>query len=92
MKAGEADEAEKKKNEVQSINKIAGSAEEDLNEVNLLWCPFLASSSAYLVRVYFMIRRDAKRLAWMRKCRRNCSTRACHTKAIQVVCAGGTNL
>ncbi|CBN73852.1 conserved unknown protein [Ectocarpus siliculosus] len=34
MKAGQAKEAEEKKNEVQSINKIAGSAEEDLNEVD----------------------------------------------------------
>ncbi|CAM9652685.1 unnamed protein product [Ectocarpus fasciculatus] len=34
MKAGQASEAEEKKNEVQSINKIAGSAEEELNEVD----------------------------------------------------------
>ncbi|CAM9402209.1 unnamed protein product [Ectocarpus sp. 8 AP-2014] len=34
MKAGQAKEAEEKKNEVQNINKIAGSAEEDLNEVD----------------------------------------------------------
>lgn len=33
MKAGQADEAEEKKREVESINKVAGSAEEDLNKV-----------------------------------------------------------
>ena len=37
MKAGQADEAEEKKREVESINKVAGSAEEDLNEV---WHPW----------------------------------------------------
>ena len=33
MKAGKADEADEKKREVESINKVAGSAEEDLNKV-----------------------------------------------------------
>lgn len=33
MKAGQANEAEEKKREVENINKVAGSAEEDLNKV-----------------------------------------------------------
>lgn len=33
MKAGQAEEAEEKKSQVEGINKIAGSAEEDLNKV-----------------------------------------------------------
>lgn len=36
MKAGQADEAKEKKVEVESINKVAGSAEEDLNKVRRL--------------------------------------------------------
>eukprot|EP00752_Nemacystus_decipiens_P008005 g7152.t1 len=34
MKAGNADEAEEKKREVESISKVAGSAEDDLNKVD----------------------------------------------------------
>lgn len=36
MKSGQTDEAEEKKREVESINKVAGSAEEDLNKVRRL--------------------------------------------------------
>ena len=33
MTAGKTDQAEEKKREVESINKVAGSAEEDFNKV-----------------------------------------------------------
>ena len=38
MKAGQAEEAEEKKRQVESINKIAATAEEALNKVRCLVC------------------------------------------------------
>lgn len=43
MKAGQADEAQEKKREVDSINEVANSAEESLNKV-WLWCRLLNSN------------------------------------------------
>lgn len=66
MKAGNAEEAEEKKSQVEGINKIAGCAEEDLNKVWQLRgiCVFLAlvrtrSPFAQLVRTTSM---------WSKRC------------------------